>query len=116
MSLSKSYNRLAEPVNHIAVFRVSQSLIMGTVSIANALAFAPNFQKGLTSAAKVLKLVNRIPKVTDNPDAVEKVLVSKTKNNNFNEIINGVIIIAKRQHRVLSSHICVSNQTKYNGA
>lgn len=55
--------------------RVSQALIMGTATIANALAFTPNFQKGLTSAAKVLRLINRTPKVTDAADAKEKLWV-----------------------------------------
>ncbi|XP_066997611.2 ATP-dependent translocase ABCB1 [Anabrus simplex] len=47
------------------VFKVSQALIMGTVSIANAMAFAPNFQKGMTSAAKIFHLLNRQPKIYD---------------------------------------------------
>lgn len=38
---------------------------MGTVSIANALAFAPNLQKGIESAGKIFKLFNRIPVVSD---------------------------------------------------
>lgn len=42
---------------------------MGTASIANALAFAPNFQKGLIAAGKVIKLLNRVPKVRDRYDA-----------------------------------------------
>lgn len=45
---------------------------MGTVTIANALAFAPNFQKGLTAAGKVVKLLKRVPKVTDAPGATDK--------------------------------------------
>ncbi|KAJ8944821.1 hypothetical protein NQ318_013158 [Aromia moschata] len=35
------------------VFKVSQALIMGTVSIANALAFTPNFSKGVEAARNV---------------------------------------------------------------
>lgn len=38
---------------------------MGTVSIANALAFAPNFQKGIVAAGKVFKLLNRRPRIED---------------------------------------------------
>lgn len=38
---------------------------MGSMSIANALAFAPNFQKGLIAAGKINKLFNRKPKVQD---------------------------------------------------
>lgn len=42
---------------------------MGTASIANALAFAPNFQKGLQAAAKVMQLLNKVPKIRDASDA-----------------------------------------------
>ncbi|KAK9700678.1 ABC transporter [Popillia japonica] len=47
------------------VFKVSQALIMGTASIASALAFAPNFQKGIAAAGKVFQLLNRQPLVRD---------------------------------------------------
>uniref|UniRef100_W8B7Y6 ABC-type xenobiotic transporter n=1 Tax=Ceratitis capitata TaxID=7213 RepID=W8B7Y6_CERCA len=49
------------------VFKVSQALIMGTTSIANALAFAPNFQKGITAAKKIFSLLSREPKILDKP-------------------------------------------------
>ncbi|XP_044258218.1 ATP-dependent translocase ABCB1 [Tribolium madens] len=54
------------------VFKVSQSLIMGTVSIANALAFAPNLQKGLVAAARIIRLLNRVPLIKDEADAKDK--------------------------------------------
>lgn len=49
---------------------------MGTTTIANALAFTPNFQKGITAAARILKLINRAPLVADSIDAKEKQLVT----------------------------------------
>ena len=49
---------------------------MGTVSIANALAFAPNFQKGLTAAGKVFDLLNRVPKIRDSYNASENLWVN----------------------------------------
>ncbi|XP_039955040.1 ATP-dependent translocase ABCB1 isoform X1 [Bactrocera neohumeralis] len=49
------------------VFKVSQALIMGTASIANALAFAPNLQKGVTAAKKIYLLFNRVPQIQDKP-------------------------------------------------
>ncbi|XP_022900124.1 ATP-dependent translocase ABCB1 [Onthophagus taurus] len=58
-----------EGLDYENVFKVSQSLIMGTVSIANALAFAPNFQKGLSAATKVFRLLNRKPKIQDSQNA-----------------------------------------------
>lgn len=51
------------------VFKVSQALIMGTMSIANAMAFAPNFQKGVTAAENIFKLLNRKPAIVDSPNA-----------------------------------------------
>lgn len=49
---------------------------MGTITIANALAFTPNLQKGLTAAGKVMRLINRTPRVADAPGASEKLWVS----------------------------------------
>ncbi|XP_049809971.1 ATP-dependent translocase ABCB1-like [Schistocerca nitens] len=47
------------------VFKVSQSLIMGTTVVANALSFAPNLQKGIDAAANVFHLLRREPRITD---------------------------------------------------
>ncbi|XP_013110696.2 ATP-dependent translocase ABCB1 [Stomoxys calcitrans] len=49
------------------VFKVSQALIMGSASIASALAFAPNFQKGISAAESIYKLITRESKITDSP-------------------------------------------------
>ncbi|KAH8371803.1 hypothetical protein KR093_008900 [Drosophila rubida] len=49
------------------VFKVSQALIMGTASIASALAFAPNMQKGVTAAQSILKFLERKPLIADSP-------------------------------------------------
>jgi ATP-binding cassette subfamily B (MDR/TAP) protein 1 len=48
-------------------YRTSQALIMGTMSIANAMGFAPNFQKGITAASSVFQLLNRKPQIYDPP-------------------------------------------------
>lgn len=57
---------VADEGMHIeTVFVVTQSLIMGSVSIANSLAFAPNFQDGIIAAAKVKQLFDRQPKIQD---------------------------------------------------
>ncbi|XP_011495053.1 PREDICTED: multidrug resistance protein homolog 49 [Ceratosolen solmsi marchali] len=47
------------------VFKVSQALIMGTVMIANASAFAPNLQKGLIAAKQIINLLERKAKIQD---------------------------------------------------
>ncbi|EDW02070.1 ATP-dependent translocase ABCB1 [Drosophila grimshawi] len=49
------------------VFKVSQALIMGTASIASALAFAPNMQKGISAAETILKFLERKPLIADSP-------------------------------------------------
>ncbi|XP_046390850.1 ATP-dependent translocase ABCB1-like [Ischnura elegans] len=54
------------------VFKVSQSLIMGTFSVANAMAFAPNFERGLIAAERVFKLLARKPLITDPRFPVEQ--------------------------------------------
>lgn len=40
---------------------------MGTASIASALAFAPNMQKGITAAQSILKFLERKPLIADSP-------------------------------------------------
>lgn len=44
---------------------VTQALIMGSVSIANSLAYAPNFYKGMIAAAKINQLLQRTSTVAD---------------------------------------------------
>nr|CAD7261445.1 unnamed protein product [Timema shepardi] len=54
-----------EGIPYADVFKVSQALIFGTSSITNALAFAPNFRKGLVAASKIFQLLDRKPRITD---------------------------------------------------
>ncbi|KAF4531677.1 hypothetical protein B566_EDAN011836 [Ephemera danica] len=54
------------------VFKVAQALIMGTVSVANALAFAPNFSKGLEAAGKIFILLERKIKIYDTTASLDK--------------------------------------------
>ncbi|XP_076263944.1 multi drug resistance 50 [Rhynchophorus ferrugineus] len=61
-----------ENVPYGDVFKVIQALIMGTVSIANSLAFTPNLEKGLVAAKNVMNLINRIPKVHDRKGVLPK--------------------------------------------
>lgn len=63
---------------------------MGTVSIANALAFAPNLQKGLESAAKIFKLLNRVPAITDSSTARSGEWVNLLINNKINLLKNNI--------------------------
>ncbi|XP_066148568.1 ATP-dependent translocase ABCB1 [Euwallacea fornicatus] len=61
-----------ENVPYGDVLKVAQALIMGTVSIANSLAFTPNLEKGLIAAKTVMNMINRIPEVRNNPNATQK--------------------------------------------
>ncbi|KAL1517855.1 hypothetical protein ABEB36_001563 [Hypothenemus hampei] len=54
------------------VMKVVQSLIMGTVSIGNSLAFTPNLDKGLVAAKTVMNLINREPKVRNSTKPIVK--------------------------------------------
>jgi len=67
------------------VFTVTQALIMGTMSIANSLAYGPNLQKGLIAAGKINQLLQRIPKVLD-PIDVNNKLSNNKGNVNYNSI------------------------------
>ncbi|CAG9855747.1 unnamed protein product [Phyllotreta striolata] len=51
------------------VFKVSQAQIMGTVSIANSLAFTPNLKKGLVAARKIKHFLSRLPLIRDKSNA-----------------------------------------------
>ncbi|XP_049873104.1 ATP-dependent translocase ABCB1-like [Pectinophora gossypiella] len=54
-------------VNYEDVLMSAQALLMGSASAAQAFAFAPNFQKGIKAAGRVIVLLNRQSKITD-PD------------------------------------------------
>ncbi|XP_049957820.1 ATP-dependent translocase ABCB1-like [Schistocerca serialis cubense] len=54
------------------VFKVSQTLIMGTGMVANILSFAPNFQKGIEAASNAFHLLERQPRITDSPNATDE--------------------------------------------
>ncbi|CAH1643412.1 unnamed protein product [Spodoptera littoralis] len=47
------------------VFKSAQALLMGATSAAQAFAFAPNFQKGIKAAGRVIVLLGRQSKITD---------------------------------------------------
>lgn len=61
-----------EGLDYTVVFKVAQALIMGTVMVANASAFAPNYQKGIIAAGKIFALFNRRPHIVDPTDPQEE--------------------------------------------
>jgi hypothetical protein len=53
---------------------------MGTMSIANAMGFAPNFQKGIAAAAHIFHLLERKPQIYDPAHVSERNWVSAVLN------------------------------------
>lgn len=56
------------------------------MSIANSLAYGPNFQKGFIAAGKINKLLERVPKVRDPIDISNKLFMNVKGNVNYNSI------------------------------
>nr|XP_049698231.1 ATP-dependent translocase ABCB1 isoform X1 [Helicoverpa armigera]XP_049698232.1 ATP-dependent translocase ABCB1 isoform X2 [Helicoverpa armigera] len=54
-----------EGIPYDVVFKSAQALLMGSSSAAQAFAFAPNFQKGIKAAGRIIMLLNRQSKITD---------------------------------------------------
>ncbi|XP_072949349.1 ATP-dependent translocase ABCB1 [Epargyreus clarus] len=52
-------------VDYGIVLKSAQALLMGSSSAAQAFAFAPNFQKGIKAAGRVIVMLNRQSKITD---------------------------------------------------
>ncbi|CAB3362047.1 Hypothetical predicted protein [Cloeon dipterum] len=76
---------ISDGVSYASVFKTAQAIIMSTMSVAQAMAFAPNFSKGLMSAGKIFQLLERSPVVKDKQGAIEGPLDSKG-NVNYNGV------------------------------
>ncbi|GAB6020134.1 hypothetical protein CHUAL_002862 [Chamberlinius hualienensis] len=48
-------------LDYATVFKVSELLIMGTMMVGQAFAFAPNYNKGIMAAARIFQLLDRKP-------------------------------------------------------
>ena len=57
-------------------FRVAEALILGTMMVGQATAFAPNYNKAVVAAARVFKLLDRKPLI-DSTGAAGLKLVRK---------------------------------------
>nr|QOE83899.1 ATP binding cassette transporter subtype B2 [Diabrotica virgifera] len=51
------------------VFKVAQAQLMGTISIANSLAFTPNLNRGISAAKRIKSFLSRIPLIRDGPSS-----------------------------------------------
>lgn len=51
-------------------FRVAECVIVGSWSIGTAVAYAPNFQKGLDASHEAFKVLHRIPKIRNFSNAL----------------------------------------------
>ncbi|KAF2354674.1 ABC transporter type 1 transmembrane domain [Trinorchestia longiramus] len=49
------------------VFKVAEALILGTMMVGQAVAFAPNYAKGKVAAARIFKLIERVPLIDSSP-------------------------------------------------
>ena len=47
--------------NFALIFRVAEALILGTIMVGQAQAFAPNYNKAVLAAARVFRLLDRRP-------------------------------------------------------
>lgn len=65
------------------VCRVSECVIVGSWSIGTAVAFSPNFQKGVAAASDTFALLHRIPKIRNYPNAITTQWVLITDFSNF---------------------------------
>lgn len=54
--------------------RVAEALILGTMMVGQAVAFAPNYSKGKVAAARIFKLLDRIPAI-DSSSTTGKIMV-----------------------------------------
>lgn len=58
-------------------FRINECIIVGAWSIGNALAFTPNFNKGLVAAEKIFALLGRVPLVRNTVCPIRELWVIK---------------------------------------
>ncbi|XP_063931284.1 ATP-dependent translocase ABCB1-like isoform X2 [Zophobas morio] len=70
-----AYLMISTQLDYGIVFKVSETVIVGSWSIGNAFSFSPNFQKGLLAAERIFVLLKRIPEIknTTNPVHLQKV-------------------------------------------
>ncbi|KAK4872648.1 hypothetical protein RN001_014677 [Aquatica leii] len=61
-----------EGISYSRVFMVSVSIVNSSWSLAQALAFTPNFQKGLVAANRISNLLNRVPSIRDGSSNAEE--------------------------------------------
>lgn len=64
---------------------MSETLITGAWSMGTAIAYTPNFQKGILSAKKIIQLINRVPLIR-NPDFIRELIWVINYVNHVNKI------------------------------
>ena len=70
------YKQVDQPVRFKFIHRVSEALILGTAMIAQATAFAPNYNMAVNAAIRLFQLIDRKPKI-DSTGAAGLKLVSR---------------------------------------
>ncbi|KAK4872649.1 hypothetical protein RN001_014678 [Aquatica leii] len=61
-----------EGIDYVRVFIVCESIVCSSWSLSQALAFSPNFQKGLVAANRISNLLSRVPTIRDGSSNVEE--------------------------------------------
>lgn len=57
-------------MQHNCICRIAECVIVGSWSIGIAVAFSPNFQKGVVAANDTFALLHRVPKIRNYPNAI----------------------------------------------
>lgn len=60
---------------------MSEAVIVGTWGVGNAVAYSPNFYKGIASAVQVFNMFDRVPQIRDSKNASTRSWVSPNPNN-----------------------------------
>lgn len=91
------------------IFRVCETVIVGSWAIGNAFAYTPNFQKGFTAASGIFNLLERIPKIRNKKDAAPYLWVTISINNSN---IHCSFVFLQSKARMEFSTICFSYPTR----
>nr|CAD1918044.1 ABCB transporter [Chrysochus auratus] len=63
---------IIDGVPYERIFKVSQALLLGTMTVANSLAYTPNFTRGIKAARNVKQCLTRVPRIQDQTNATIK--------------------------------------------
>ncbi|MCL4134703.1 UNVERIFIED_CONTAM: hypothetical protein GTU68_030487 [Idotea baltica] len=68
------------------VFKVAEALILGTMVVGQAMAYAPNYSKAKVAAANIMHLFNRVPAIDSSEDVGTK-MTGELNSINLNDVV-----------------------------